>query len=103
MQRGTFHPGRLIVSIVIVLGVVGSLALTKTFSPFAGLKIFVIFALVILVCALIIRPAWIMDPKGTPDPPGRGRSSRSAKVVQLRRRDEPPPLDRAAGLADPRI
>jgi hypothetical protein len=95
MQRGTFHPRRLVVSVIIVLGLVG--------SPFAGLKILAILALVVLFCALIILPAWIMDPKGTPDPPGRGRSARSAKEVQLRRRDEPPPLDRAARLADPRI
>jgi hypothetical protein len=77
--------------LVVLLALVGAVDVAKVLVPFLG---FILFG------ALLILPAWVMQPRETPPPRGRGRASQPLAVVRpIRRRDDRPPIDRAARIA----
>jgi hypothetical protein len=99
MRRYSFHPKRLAASVGFLVAMFALLFALLFVAPTAAGAMVVFFGFM-LVGALFICPAWIMQPRDTPPPRPRGRSTQPAQIVRLiRKPDERPPLDRAARLA----
>jgi hypothetical protein len=100
MKRYSFHPRRFVVSVLFVPALFGLLVLLALVGAVDVAKVLVPFLGFILFGALLILPAWVMQPRETPPPRGRGRASQPLAVVRpIRRRDDRPPIDRAARIA----
>jgi hypothetical protein len=100
MKRYSFHPRRLAASIAFLVGLFGGIILLSLTVSVDIAKVCAPFLGFVLMGAVFILPAWIMQPRETPPPRGRGREPNQAQVVRLiRRQQDPPPLDRAARIA----
>lgn len=99
MLRFSFHPKRCVASLLIVPAMMALLVAVAIVLPQLVSVVFILIGFG-LVGALLILPAWVMQPRGTPPPRGRGRHTEPIQLrPRMRSRERRPPTDLAARWA----